>query len=223
MIRYFKFCGFVVSLNLLLSLSVLGNTYLLTASDPINKELEVYGENKVIPDKMREVILTALSYYPELESARIEFLFKDNIRKSVMQAQPKFSSFFSRKSERKYVVNISRYLKLKEGKIDILTLPFEVLIGWIGHELGHIVDYQDRGTLAMLGFGARYILSKKFVVAAERRADLIALKHGLGNHIMETKNYVLNHTDITDEYKKRIKRLYMSPEDFMMLLGETAP
>ncbi len=223
MIHYSKFCGFIVCLSFVLSLSVSGNPTLEYASDPISKELESFGENKVIPDKMREVILTALSYYPELERTNIEFSFKDNIRKSVMQAQPKFSSFFRKKSERKYIVKISRYLKLQDSEIDILTLPFEVLIGWIGHELGHIVDYQDRGSLAMLGFGAKYLLSEKFVVATERRADLCALKHGLGNHIMETKNYVLNHTNITEEYKKRIQRLYMSPEDFRMLLGETAP
>ncbi len=178
---------------------------------------------KIIPDTMREVILTALSFYPELENTHIEFAFRDHINKSVMQAQPKISTFFKRKSKRKYIVKISRYLELNEGKVDITTLPCDVLVGWIGHELGHIVDYKDRGTLAMIGFGMQYLFFDSYIVAAERRADLYALEHGLGDNIVTTKQFVLNNVDIPDVYKARIRRLYLSPEDFMLLLSEVAP
>ena len=172
---------------------------------------------------MEEVILTALSFYPDLVNTRIKFTYEENIRKSVMQAQPVVKTLFRSKEKRVYVIKISRYLKLNKERLDISTLPFEVLVGWIGHELGHIMDYKDRSGVAMIGFGAKYWLSEKFLKQAERRADLYALKHGLGDKIISTKNFVLNHIDIPVPYKERIKRLYMSPEEFTQMLTESAP
>ena len=191
--------------------------------DPPSAELAEVGKNKVIPGEMEKVILTALSYYPSLKETRINFIYKEDIRKSVMQAQPKVSSLFRSKSKRTYNIKISRYLKLNDEQLDITTLPFEVLVGWIAHELGHIMDYKDRSGLAMIGFGAKYWLFENFLKDAERRADVFALDHGLGNMIMETKNFVLNHADIPEEYKNRIRRLYMSPEEFTEMLSEVAP
>ncbi len=191
--------------------------------DPHSSKLATYGKHKTIPPELEQVILTALSFYPELANTRIEFIYHENIRKSVMQAQPKVLSLLRGKKKRVYKVKISRYLKLNDGQLDITTLPFEVLVGWIGHELGHIMDYKDRSGLAMVGFGAKYWLSVKFLKGAERRADLFALKHGLGDRIMSTKNFVMNHEHIPVLYKKRLKRLYMSPEEFTELLSEVAP
>ena len=191
--------------------------------DPVVSELAFFGKNKVIPEEMQDVILTALSFYPALADTHIEFIYKPDIRKSVMQAQPKVSTLFRRKSKRVYVIKISRYLQLDQEELDVSTLPFEVLVGWIGHELGHIMDYKDRSGLAMMGFGAKYWMSEKFLIGAERRADLYALRHGLGDKIICTKNFVLNHDGISESYKERIKRLYMSPEEFSQMLSEVAP
>jgi hypothetical protein len=202
---------------------------LLGASDdppgkePKRSELAAYGKHKTIPIELEEVILTALSFYPELANTRIEFIYHENIRKSVMQAQPKVVSLLRGKKKRVYKVKISRYLKLNDDQLDITTLPFEVLVGWIGHELGHIMDYKDRSGLAMVGFGAKYWLSINFLKEAERRADIFALNHGLGERIMSTKTFVLDHEHIPVPYKKRIRRLYMSPEEFTRLLSEAAP
>ncbi len=136
--------------------------------DPTSSALAFFGKNKTIPEEMQEVILTALSFYPDLANTHIKFIYKEEIRKSVMQAQPKVSTLFRPKSKRIYIVKISRYLKLDKEKLDISTLPFEVLVGWIGHELGHIMDYKDRSGMAMMGFGAKYWMSEKFLKKAER-------------------------------------------------------
>ena len=202
---------------------LLGEVHDPPTKDPEKNELAIYGEHKTIPQELEQVILTALSFYPELATTRIEFIYRENIRKSVMQAQPKAVSLLRGKGKRVYKIKISRYLKLNEDQLDITTLPFEVLVGWIGHELGHIMDYKDRSGLAMVGFGAKYWLSVNFLKEAERRADIFALKHGLGERIMSTKTFVLDHEHIPVPYKKRIRRLYMSPEEFTRLLTEVAP
>ncbi len=46
--------------------------------------------NKVIPNSILEEAQKALSFYPELKDTNIEIKFKDNIKKSFMQAQPQF-------------------------------------------------------------------------------------------------------------------------------------
>lgn len=92
--------------------------------DPTSSALAFFGKNKTIPEEMQEVILTALSFYPDLANTHIKFIYKEEIRKSVMQAQPKVSTLFRPKSKRIYIVKISRYLKLDKEKLDISTLPF---------------------------------------------------------------------------------------------------
>ena len=221
-LRFLSFCCFMAIVPLAFGEGLPEET-ISHDGDPISAELASFGEHKVIPEELEKVILTALSYYPELAETKIRFIYKDEIRKSTMQAQPKVLSLFRGKAKRVYVVKISRYLKLEKDKLDIFTLPFNVLVGWIGHELGHIMDYKDRSGLAMVGFGAKYWLSERFLKGAERRADLYALKHGLGDNIISTKNFVLNHVGISEDYKERIKRLYMSPEEFNQMLGEAAP
>jgi hypothetical protein len=188
--------------------------------DPISEALEQYAVNKKIPEEMQNVILTALSFYPELIDTSIKFELKDNMRKAVMQAQPIIMSIYKKKSSRQYIVKISRHLNLAHEKIDISTLPCEVLVGWIGHELGHITDYKNRSSFSMIKFGLRYVLFKKFIIKAEKDADVCALEHGLGSYIMEAKNFVLDHADIPAEYKAKSRRFYLSPEEFERMIGD---
>ncbi len=191
--------------------------------EPPVSDVEAFTNNKSIPTEMRSVILAALCQYPDLIDTRIEFRYENEIRKSVMQAQPKVASLLRHKSKRTYIIKISRYLELNDENLDISTLPFEVLVGWIAHELGHVMDYHDRSGLSMIGFGAKYWLSEKYLRKAERRADLFALKHGLGDKVVETKKFILNHAEIPDWYKNRIKRLYMSPKEYSQLISEATP
>ena len=44
-------------------------------------EKVVFQENKIIPKSILEEAKTALSYYPELKDVRIEFKFKEDIKK----------------------------------------------------------------------------------------------------------------------------------------------
>ncbi|WKN43174.1 hypothetical protein [Tunicatimonas pelagia] len=194
-------------------------------ADSVVSDVAAFTKNKSIPDEMRSVIIAALSQYPDLVDTRIEFRYEDEIRKSVMQAQPKVMSLLRGKSKRAYIIKISRYLELNNKNLDISTLPFEVLVGWIAHELGHIMDYHDRSGLAMMSFGIKYWLSEKYLKKAERRADMYALRHGLGDEVVKTKKFILNHAEIPNWYKARIKRLYMSPKEYSQLISEdtTAP
>ncbi len=168
---------------------------------------------------LREEILLSLSYYPELLDVCIKFvLISPMIKKSVMQAQPEFRSYFTPGKKRHYVIRISRYFKGGPDVLPIETLPRRVLIGWIGHELGHVMDYEERDFWQMARFGFGYLFSSKYLMRAERTADSFAISHGLGKKILATKNFILDHAHLPERYKKKIRRLYLSPEDAVELI-----
>lgn len=169
--------------------------------------------NKKIPSVLSEEICMALSFYPELVHTPIRFQFRQRIKGSVMQAQPVIRSFFTK--QREYQINISALFRLTHAAEPIHQLPSDVLIGWIGHELGHVMDYENRSVWGMIRFGLGYLLSPSYVKKAERTADTFAVNHGLGKYIIATKHYILDHTSLPDKYKRKIARLYLSPDDIV--------
>ncbi|WP_211229839.1 hypothetical protein [Olivibacter sitiensis] len=183
--------------------------------DSIPKELLLYGENKQIPNVIKSNVLTALSHYPELKDANIEFVFKQKMKKSIMDAQPVFATLLKKKKNRKYRIRISALMTFTHTAIPIHQIPDSIMIGWIGHELGHIMDYEQRNFFSMVGFGISYLFSGKFIQKAERTADSFAVEHGLGYYIVETKYYILDNADLPQVYKDRIARLYLSPDDIL--------
>ncbi len=182
------------------------------------------SENKYIqnsiPKELHDVIIKALDFYPDLADVKIEFKLNSNIRKSVMQAQPKFKTMLGSKKKRTYIVKISQFFSLKGKKTPIHELPKDVLIGWIGHELGHITDYLRRSNWSMLLFGIGYLTSKSFIISAERAADTYAVNHGLGDYILATKDFILHQAEMPESYIKKINKLYLPPEEIMYMMEQ---
>jgi|SRR5690625_1086888 len=176
--------------------------------------------NKDIPDVIRPQVEKALSFYPDLKDVPITVKFKKKIKKSTMQAQPKFLSIFRNRHKRSYVILISETFQIEDDSFEILDMEDEVMIGWLGHELGHIMDYKHRSGIGMVIFGIKYLFSKKHIREAERTADAYAIEHGMGEYIIATKNFILNNSDISEIYKERIRKLYLSPEEIMDMLNE---
>ncbi|WP_165732971.1 hypothetical protein [Polaribacter sp. 20A6] len=174
----------------------------------------------VIPKTIKDEVETALNYYPQLKNIHIEFKFKKNIKKSTMQARPTFDSFFKLKKNRKFLILISEKFKISDKEFSTRDIPKDIFIGWIGHELGHIMDYQNRSKLNLIWFGLKYLFSDNHIVEAERAADGFAVKHKMELYIIKTKNFILNHADISEAYKNRIKRYYLSPEEIMVLVDD---
>ena len=178
-------------------------------------DYDIYKQNKHIPSVIEKSVLKALSHYPELEKTQISFVFKQDIKGSVMQAQPVFKTLLNRKANRGYQINISALFKLTHAATPIHQLPENIMVGWIGHELGHIMDYESRNNYGMVAFGLGYLLSEKYVKNAEKVADTIAVNHGLGNYIIATKRFILDNAELPQVYKDKIARLYLSPDDIV--------
>lgn len=174
-----------------------------------------FSTNKKIPSIIEKSVLIALSHYPELRDTRIDFVFRKNIKGSVMQAQPVFRSLLKRRKKRSYRINISSMFKLTHSVTPIHQLPEEIMIGWIGHELGHIMDYESRTNKGMISFGYNYLFSGAYVKSVEVVADTYAVNHGLGQYIIATKRFILDHAELPEAYKAKIARLYLSPDDIV--------
>lgn len=206
-------------LLVILILPFLAGNWSCATNRYVKEKKIVYQDNKIIPENILEEAKVALSFYPELEDVEIEFRYKNNIKKAFMQAQPKLGSLFKEKRNRSYNVFMSSKLLIEEEEISIDDVPFEVLVGWLGHELGHIMDYRDKSAVQLVKFGTRYITSDKFVKKVERTADTYAIDHGMGNHIYATKDFILNHSDLSEAYKRRKARLYLSPHEILILVN----
>lgn len=175
--------------------------------------------NKIIPASIKKEALKALSFYPELKNTPIQFKFKKQIKKSTMQAQPDLSTILRGRKNRGYKILISEKIHIEQKEFSIEDMEKEVLIGWFGHELGHVIDYHDRSAIGMLIFGLKYLFSKTHLKEVERTADTIAVRHGMSNYILATKDFILNNAHVSSKYKARIAKLYMSPQEIMEIVN----
>ncbi|MFD2516771.1 hypothetical protein [Salinimicrobium flavum] len=183
-------------------------------------ETVILEDNKVIPVSILKEAKKALSFYPELKDVHIEFKYKDNIKKSFMQAQPEFSNLFKGKENRSYNIYISSRFLIEEEEFTLSEVPSEVITGWLGHELGHIMDYREKSAFGLVIFGFRYVTSSNYIKEAERAADTYAVNAGMSDYILATKEFILNHSHLSDTYKERIARLYLSPEEILVLVNK---
>ncbi len=173
----------------------------------------------IVPENIREQAEMAMSFYPELKHTEVEFKYNDMVRKNFMQAQPKWKSLFSSRNKRAYIILISKKFKVEDKYFSIEEIPEDVLIGWLGHELGHVMDYRSRSTIGMLIFGLKYLYSPAHIKEVERAADDYAVKHGMGNYILKTKDFILNNTSLSDSYKNHMRKFYLSPEEIAELIN----
>ncbi|WP_282115716.1 hypothetical protein [Cellulophaga baltica] len=174
----------------------------------------------IIPDTIRKEAEFALSHYPELKNTRIEFKFKKNIKKSIMQAQPSFLSLLRPKKRRSYYIFISENFEIEGQKFATKDIPENVMIGWLGHELGHVMDYRNRSSINLIWFGIKYYFIDASIKEAERAADSHAVAKNLDGYILDTKNFILNNTNLSEIYKARIRKYYLSPDEIMILVEE---
>jgi hypothetical protein len=186
-----------------------------------DNNIKTFGTHKTYPIELEIVILKALSFYPALKKVKIDFVFNENIRKHVMQALPRYASMFGRRRNRSYIISMSNCFVLKGTRIPLHDLPEDVLVGWIGHELGHIMDYLRRSNWSLILFGIGYYTSRTFIIAAERVADTYAINQGLGEYILTTKDFILHQAGMSEQYIKKIRRFYVPPEEVMLMMEQT--
>ncbi|MES2798915.1 MAG: hypothetical protein V4638_02785 [Bacteroidota bacterium] len=177
--------------------------------DSMRKE---WGQNKSnISPKYELPILIALSYYPELKNAHIDF--KEQKIKTSMNAQPTLGSILFRKKDNwHFTVRINN--QEKDSMVHVSQVPFNALVGVFGHEFYHFMDYKTKKPGHFLGFLFKY-MSKKGKKKVEYYTDLGTIKRGLGWQCYDFEHYVQHVSKATVAYKKFKAETYLSAEQIL--------
>jgi hypothetical protein len=170
---------------------------------------QLFSNKKLFHPKIKHAALVALSRYPELKNTRIEFLFR-NIT-ATMETRPKINFKAFSKKQRTYQV----FINLNKGKnraLDIDSLTETMKIGWIAHELGHVVDYESRSAFSLMAMGVFYVTVPSFKRNIEQGVDIITIRHGLGYEHCDGAEYLLYQSNATEKYKQNNLKYYLSIE-----------
>gem|GEM_PF-831027 len=163
-------------------------------------------------ERLKLAFYIALNRYPELHKTRITLRHK-NIN-STMQAQPSPEFIFKRKTKRAYKIFINN--NPRRTGINYQELSFEGLVGWIGHEFAHLIDYNTMNNRALLGFIAGYIFDKKTMRRTERNADRETIKRGLGLQLLDGVAFFEKNNKISESYRNRKQKNYLSEAEIML-------
>jgi hypothetical protein len=174
----------------------------------------IYAQNKELPSGFELQALLALSYYPEFINLPIKFVNKDI--KTTMACQPDIKLML-KTGKRAYTIFIDTD-KNGEG-IELSEVPFNAQVGVIGHELAHIIDYENKNTLQLVGTGFGYLFGS-YKHHLEHKVDGITIKKGLGWQLREWADFAMNQSSASEQYKAFKKEIYMNPEEIENLISK---
>ena len=178
-----------------------------------------YGRKRhlhVKDEKLKLAFYVALSYYPELKDLNI--CLKLKAIPSTMQAQPEANFIFRNKKNRSYKILVNNDKNI--NGMFYKDLSFNSLVGWIGHELAHVLDYSKKDNIKLLSFITSYVFSRKDMKKTEREADIETIKHGLGTQLLDGINFFHRNKKISKKYKKKKQDFYLSPQEIIVNINE---
>jgi hypothetical protein len=176
---------------------------------------EALLKNKQIPNEYEHSILAALMYYPELEKSHIHF--KTRRISTTMAALPTVGSIFKNIDKRRYSIIIN-YRKNRRLAPLIMELPFEARVGVFGHELAHILDYNNKSYIRIVFNGIAYSASKSFKRNLEYKIDRITVNRGLGNGLFTFRKFIEEEAITTERYKRFKDKVYMSSAEISKMI-----
>ena len=187
-------------------------SYILTQENiPTPTQIDI-EKNKIFVNKHKDKCLKALAYYPELKGIHIEF--KEKSIGTTMAARPIVSSFFNTEYQRKYEIIFNNSA---DCEVPFHELPEEGQVGILGHELAHILDFENKSLGQLIVTGAFYINAHS-IRSYERGIDKITLERGLGKKLYHAYQYILEDSRASLEYKKFKKFHYLEPKEILQQL-----
>lgn len=173
---------------------------------------EIHFQNNA--DQFKDPVNTASTAFSELKDVKVEIRRKEI--KSMMAARPKLSSFFKSRDKREYVIIISNRKSMNANAL-YTNMTRCAQVGVLGHELCHILSYEEMTNLELIWFAIKYVFNKKEV---EAETDLMAIKRGFGTQIIEFNSY-LHQSPITNKkYLRQKKKYYLSVNDIEQKMQE---
>ena len=144
-----------------------------------------FGTNKTYPEDVEIAVLVALSYFPELKNTPIEFVYEKQCE--FLITKPKNRIFIGRR-KRRYRILMTTNKDPAKGMV-IERVAFNALVGVIGHELAHVLDYSQKSVFSTAMTSFRYSTSKQYRRNLERATDIATVDHGLGYQLFRIRIY----------------------------------
>ncbi|MDB4984758.1 MAG: hypothetical protein JWM20_937 [Patescibacteria group bacterium] len=138
--------------------------------------------------------------YEKLQNTDIELAFSNGLF-FTMRATVTSSLFFKNKRAYAIIVNAKKQPFLSR-------LSHEDLVGWFGHELAHIVEYESMANMQLVAFILRYVFNLKFRFIVERRVNAYAVNNGFARELFGVWKKFLAMESIGGRYKNYIIRHY---------------
>ncbi|MFO8055287.1 MAG: hypothetical protein R6U19_09035 [Bacteroidales bacterium] len=176
-----------------------------------------FGINKEIHEEYELETLLALSYFPELKD--IHIIFKPRYIKTTMAAIPRIDAIFSSRTKRTYHIFINKFIE-DSSSLNFDSVPFNARIGLIGHELGHIIDYQEKSSVRIMANGLAYVFNSSFRKTLEAKVDQITIEHGLGWQLYDFVNFLYNEAAVEKKYLHFKILNYPKPDNYKTWLSE---
>ena len=181
----------------------------------IEKERNLYGQNKTIPAVCEKEVLAALAHFPELEKTHVTFKLQSS--HSTLKTKINFWSILNRRDRRKYTVIISTKSEPKLEPLLFNNLPEQARIGILGHELSHVSDFSKKSFFQCMGVGLGH-LSQSYLDSLEFHTDKLCIQHGLGPQLRAWSSFIRETmkvenwrgSDFADKPESKIER-YMNP------------
>lgn len=166
----------------------------------------LYGQNKELPEGYELQTLLALSHYPELKDVSIRF--ENRSIKTTMACQPDVKQML-KNGNRSYVIIIGT--EKKQDGIQLADVPFNAQVGVIGHEIAHVLDYESKNVIQLVGTGFGYLFTG-YKRRLEHHVDGLTISKGLGNQLYDWADFAMNKSNASEEYKAFKRSIYLSPE-----------
>jgi len=151
-----------------------------------------------------------LEFFPEISPDTIELRFT-SIQTS-MACKPVLMKLLNKK--RKYEIIINNDSDGVEIPFD--EIPFQAKIGIIAHELGHILDYQNKSFFQLIQTGLLYIFRNQ--ERYEKSIDYLTIKKGFGWQVLAWSDYAFNHSNASASYLKFKDKYYFNPVEIKAIL-----
>ncbi len=145
--------------------------------------------------RFTDIFEEAKSRYKELQDTNIGLRF-GNGWFFTMHASLEPKSVFSKK--RKY------YVKVNLKRNDILSkLSDADILGWFGHELAHVAEYEKMSNFKLFLFILRYVFDVKFRFVVEKRINAFTCNNGFAQELFGVLKKFIS-LDTNAKYKKYI-------------------
>jgi len=209
---------FLLFIELIFTQLLLGQADKIASNRIVNIDSFLIQKNRItgLPEQYFTPFSQAFAHYPELVSSRITF--KQKHISTTMNVRPTLGTFlFSSRQNRRYIIRMNN--SKRDSIVTLDEIPKDALTGIFGHELRHMLDYNDRNCWRILQMGWKY-LNKANRIAYERSTDSLTVVRGMGVSLYKWSHFVLYESDATAKYKKFKLETYMKPEEIERLIKE---